>query len=83
LTPREHRFCSEHGGRTTATETHKMLKTVIGNDDISRIHVFEWFKYSEGNMRTLQLIQGVDSHHLLKIQKQLLKYMNWWSESGG
>jgi hypothetical protein len=78
---REHRFCSEHGGRTTATETQKMLKTVNGNDDISHINVFEWFKYSEGNMRTLQLIQGVDSHHLLKIPKELLKYINWWSET--
>jgi hypothetical protein len=58
-----------------------MLKTANGNDDISHVHVFEWFKYSEGNMRTLQLIQGVDSHHLFKIQKEVLKYMNWWSET--
>jgi hypothetical protein len=78
---REHRFCSEHGGRTTAIETHKMLKTVNGNDDIPHIHVFKWLKYSGGNMRTLLLIQGVDSHHLLKIQKELLKYMKWWSET--
>jgi len=47
-------------------QKHKMLKTVNGND-IPHIHVFEWLKYSEGNMRTLLLIQGVDSHHLLKI----------------
>jgi len=54
-------------GEEQQLQKHKMLKTVNGNDDIPRIHVFEWLKYSEGNMRTLLLIQGVDSHHLLKI----------------
>jgi hypothetical protein len=58
-----------------------MLKTVYGNEDLSHIHVFEWFKYLEENTRTLKFIQGVDSHHLLKIQEELLELMSWLSET--
>lgn len=68
-------------GKKRATGTHKMVRTLYGSEYLSHIHVFEWFKYSERNMRTLKLIQRVDSHHLLKIQKELLKFRYWWSET--
>ena len=42
-----------------------MLKTVFGNEARSYMHVLEWFKDSESSPRTLNTIQGQDSHQVL------------------
>lgn len=44
--------------------------------DISHIHVFNWFKDSERDVRTLMMIQVVGSYQLSEIQKQFQKKKN-------
>ena len=48
---------------------------------LSCMHILEWFKVFRKQQYVLKMIQGMGSHQLLKIWKQLLKFLNWWTKN--
>jgi hypothetical protein len=46
-----------------------MLETVYGNEALPCKCIFKWFKIYREDVRALNMMQGMDSHELLKMQK--------------